>query len=246
MEGRIDIEGDAKKVVDTIEGGGVVILPGDIAYALTGSTAGALNKSFAAKGRAAHKKHGMLGNWDLHRELHVVNDRGRVILETLCLDFKIPVGIVAPFRRDHPVLRNLDDETLDGATYKGTIGMLVNNGPLYEASTRLAHSRSIPMLGSSANLSGMGAKARLQDIEQPIRDVADLEFDYGLTKFSLYKRASTMIDFSGEEPKVIRIGVCYDVISSILGRFFGITDLPVDPGIEALPSGHLNPEQTRY
>ena len=127
-----------------------------------------------------------------------------------------------------------------------SIGMLVNNGPLYEASTRLAHKRSIALLGSSANLSGTGPKFRLEDVQQPLRDAAAVEFDYGLAKFHLYQRSSTMIDFSGPTMRVIRIGSCYDVIATLLRQRFGITDLPIDPGLDALPSGHLDPEQTRY
>jgi tRNA A37 threonylcarbamoyladenosine synthetase subunit TsaC/SUA5/YrdC len=241
----MDIQGDAAKVVDTIARGELALVPGDLGYAFVGSSAESLKRSLVVKGRAAHKKHGMLGNWDLHREVQVVEDeRARVILETLCLDFGLPVGIVAPFNRDHPVLRNYDEETLASCTYDGTIGMLVNNGPLYEACTRLGHERSIGLLGSSANLSGTGPKFRLEDVQQPLRDAAAIEFDYGLAKFHHYQRSSTMIDI--RTMKIIRIGSCYDVIATILTKRFGFTDLPEDPGLEALPSGHLNPEQTRY
>lgn len=243
MTGRLDIDGDAAKVVDTVANGDLAIIPGDLGYAIVGSTPEALNKSFVAKGRAAHKKHGLLGCWELHRELHVVDRRAQEILETLALDFKLPVGIIAPFRRDHPILRAFDDEALESCTYKGTIGMLVNNGPLYDASVRLGLQRLVPLLGSSANLTGTGPKFRIEDIQKPIRDVAAVEFDYGLAKFHLYRRSATLINYSTME--VIRIGACYDVIATILSQRFGI-ELPADPGLEALPSGHLNPEQTKY
>lgn len=246
MTGRLDIEGDAARAVDTIEKGGLALIPGDLGYAIVGYTPEALHRGFVAKGRAAHKKHGLLGNWEMHREMHLVDDQARDVLETLCLDFALPVGIVARFDRDHPVLRGIDDETLATCTHNGTIGMLVNNGPLYDASTRHAHRQSIALLGSSANLSGTGPKFRLGDVQQPLRDAADIEFDYGLAKFHLYQRSSTMIDFSGPTLRVIRIGSCYDVIATILRDRFGIADLPVDPGLDVLPSGHLDPEQTKY
>jgi len=38
--------------------------------------------------------------------------------------------------------------------------------------------------------------------------------------------------------EVLRIGVCYDVIASALKRHFQV-DMPADPGLESLPSGHL-------
>ena len=67
----------------------------------------------------------------------------------------------------------------------------------------------------------------MQDIEQPIVDAVDLVVDYGLRKYHLYRRSSTMIDFSTME--VVRMGACYELISDIFANRFGI-DLPVDPG----------------
>ena len=60
--------------------------------------------------------------------------------------------------------------------------------------------------------------------------------DYGLRKYHHYRRSSTIIDFSTME--VVRVGTCYELISDIFERQFGIT-LPVDPGRDLLPSGHL-------
>lgn len=239
MSGRPDINGDAKIVVDTVAGGGLAIIPGDAGYAIVASTPKALHAGFTAKGRGAHKRHGMLGNWDLHQELHVLDERSRAIAATLVLDHDLPVGIVAPFRRDHPVLREIDEPTLATCVLDGTLAMLVNNGPFFDACARLGHERSVPLLGSSANLTGTGPKFRIEDIQSPIRAVADAEFDYGLAKYHLYRRSSTMIDFSTMQ--VIRIGCGYDVISTVVRQRFDI-DLPSDPGYESLPSGHLRPE----
>lgn len=47
-----------------------------------------------------------------------------------------------------------------------------------------------------------------------------------------------MINFGGSKPEIVRIGVCYDVIKDHLKRFWDI-DVPSDPGVSALPSGHL-------
>jgi hypothetical protein len=94
----------------------------------------------------------------------------------------------------------------------------------------------MPLLGSSANLTGTGAKFRVEDIQQPIIDAVDLVVDYGLRKYHHYRRSSTLIDFSKME--VVRIGACYELISDIFANQFGIT-LPADPGRDVLPSGHL-------
>ena len=47
-----------------------------------------------------------------------------------------------------------------------------------------------------------------------------------------------MIDFSKPTLEVTRIGVGYDVIRDHIQRFWGI-ELPSDPGLASLPSGHL-------
>ena len=52
-----------------------------------------------------------------------------------------------------------------------------------------------------------------------------------------------MIDFRTME--VVRIGSCYEVITEILQRQFGV-ELPPDPGLDALPSGHLREAQRNY
>ena len=67
--------------------------------------------------------------------------------------------------------------------------------------------------------------------------------DYGLQKYHRYRRSSTMIDFTNME--VVRIGACYELIGDVLGRHFGV-ELPPDPGLEALPSGHVREAQRRY
>jgi hypothetical protein len=69
-------------------------------------------------------------------------------------------------------------------------------------------------------------------------DLADLVIDYGLVKWWIHGRASTMLDFSGSTVDVVRIGACYETIKDALKRFWDI-ELPDDPGHAALPSGHL-------
>lgn len=68
--------------------------------------------------------------------------------------------------------------------------------------------------------------------------MADIVLDYGLVKFGRHGRSSTMIDISKPQIEVVRIGVGYEVIKDHLKRFWDI-DLPEDPGLASLPSGHL-------
>ena len=87
--------------------------------------------------------------------------------------------------------------------------------------------------------SGAGTKYVVEDVPKELIDIADIVIDYGLVLWGSHGRSSTMIDFSGPRPEIVRIGLGYDVIKDHLARFWGITDLPEDPGKESLPSGHL-------
>ena len=62
------------------------------------------------------------------------------------------------------------------------------------------------------------------------------ETDRIVRKYHTYQRSATILRFPTLE--VVRIGTCYELISDVLKRQFGI-ELPADPGRDVLPSGHL-------
>lgn len=240
---RLDIAGDARRVVQAVQSGGVAIIPMDVGYAGIGGCQDALMRLFRAKGRGAHKRNAMLGNLQLHDELHLLDARGRDMVRCLVEDHDLPVAAVAGFRQDHPLLRALGEEALAASTDGGTLAMLLNAGNFLRAVTEEATAAGQPLFGSSANLTGTGTRFRADDVQPEIRAVADVVVDYGLQKFHRYRRSSTMIDFRTME--VVRIGSCYEVIAEALQRHFGV-ELPPDPGLETLPSGHLREAQRRY
>jgi tRNA A37 threonylcarbamoyladenosine synthetase subunit TsaC/SUA5/YrdC len=233
---RPDIAGDARRALETVAGGGVAIVPGNMGYGCIAATPDALRKISAAKGRSAHKRHGIHGDWQLHRELHDLDEQSLDMVDTVTLDYDLPLGVVGPYRATHPLIRSADPETLRGATVDGTVNIVVNAGRLHGEITRLGREAGILIFGSSANATGTGVKSRLQDIEQQVLDVADCVIDYGLCQYYAYRRASTLINFA--ERRVIRAGTCYELISDIMIRHYG-WELPPDPGLEALPSGLL-------
>jgi tRNA A37 threonylcarbamoyladenosine synthetase subunit TsaC/SUA5/YrdC len=234
---RYDIPGDAQRIFQTVASGGAVIMPADIGYGAIASSTEALLRLFRAKKRAPHKRHAMAGNYELHREVHRLGRREQNIVDAVVLDAGLPLAVVAPYDPSHPVVAAIEPETLAASTVGDTLAMLVNGGALQDAVVRIAHRSGVPLLGSSANLTGTGTKFRVQDIERPIIAAVDLVVDYGLRKYHSYRRSSTMIDFSTME--VIRMGSCYELISDVFANQFGIT-LPADPGLAALPSGHLH------
>lgn len=237
------MKGDAARVIQAVREGGVAIIPMDVGYAGIGGCQDALMRFFRAKGRGAHKRNAMLGNLDLHDELHLLDARGKRMVRCLVEDYDLPVAVVAGFREQHPLLQALGQEALAASTDGGTLAMLLNAGGFLLELTRQATALGQPLFGSSANLTGTGTRFRAADIQPEIRAIADVVIDYGLVKFHPYRRSSTMIDFRTME--VVRIGSCYEVIADVLKRHFDV-DLPPDPGLDALPSGHLREAQRNY
>ena len=240
---RPDIAADARRAVDAVKAGGVVVFPTDVGYAGTGGCEAALTRFFRAKGRGAHKRNAMLGTPELRRDVHIPDARADEMIRCLVEDYDLPVSAIGPFRPDHPLLRKLGDTALSASTEGGTLAILMNVGPLEHAMATLAANEGQPLFGSSANLTGTGTKFRGADVQAEIKAAAELVIDYGLMKYYRYRRSSTMIDFRTME--VVRIGACYELISEVLERWFGV-DLPADPGLEALPSGHLREAQRAY
>ena len=74
---------------------------------------------------------------------------------------------------------------------------------------------TIPVLQTSANPSGGPDPRRLEDVAPAIREAVDLEIDGG----ELPGTASTVVDLSGEEPRIVREGaVPADRIAELLRR----------------------------
>ena len=73
----------------------------------------------------------------------------------------------------------------------------------------------IPVLQTSANPSGGDDPRRLDDVDPAIRAAVDLEIDGG----ELPGTASTVVDLSGDEPRIVREGaVPADRIAELLRR----------------------------
>ena len=234
---RLDIPGDARRTIDVIKKGGIALVPNDTGYAMCGASMDPLKKIYDTKRRGSHKRNAMAGDLETQRDLMTLGRREQAMVEALVVDHDLPIGVIGPFRADHPLLRKLDADAVKASTAVGTLGMLLNAGPFHKELTRLSREEVVPLFGSSANLTGTGTKFRVEDIQPELRSIADITIDYGLRRYHVYRRAGTLINFSTLE--VIRIGACYELIAGVLKRWFDV-DLPADPGVDALPSGHLN------
>ncbi len=222
----LNLKADAQRAMDVMQNAGIAILPNDVGYSLIGARRLALKKIFDTKKRAPSKLNAMLGNHDLHRELHIVSPRGKAIVQAITGDYDLPLGLIAPCRRGHPLLRSLDADTFERSTKGNTLLMLLNAGPFHREITRLSLERETLLFGSSANLSMSGTKFRVEDMEPEITAIADLIVDYGLMKYHLWKASSTLLNC--ETLEVVRYGSCFENIADILKRHFRI-ELPA-PG----------------
>ncbi|MCY4192159.1 MAG: Sua5/YciO/YrdC/YwlC family protein [Rhodospirillaceae bacterium] len=217
---RPDIRGDARRAFDVIKGGGIGILPMDVGYSAIGGSAAALKTIFDTKQRVPSKLNAMVADCALHRDIHIVDQRGAEIVACLTEDYDLPVGAIAPARMDHPLLTKLTSEAVNASQKDGTIVMLLNAGPFHAEITRLSREEVHPLFGSSANVSMTGAKFRVEDIEPQIKAIADVIIDHGLRKYHCYKASSTLLNVMTLE--VVRIGSCHEIICDVLKRHFQI------------------------
>ncbi|KAJ5813220.1 hypothetical protein N7447_010243 [Penicillium robsamsonii] len=218
---------DARAVFEVLKRGGIAIIPMSVGYGITAIDPDALDRIFRTKQREPHKRHAMVGSYLLHRDIHLLPPQEADIVRLLTVDLDLPLGVVAPYRLDHPAIQKLPPNILAQSVVENTLAMLVNGGALLDELSRLATLEKLYLMGSSANITGNGVKIAVEDIEPEILKVADIIIDYGRQKFHHPRASSTMIDF--RTMKVIRYGACYDVVQDALWRFYGIK-LPDDPG----------------
>lgn len=220
----LNLRADAQRALDVMTAGGIAILPNDVGYSLIAAQRPALRRIFDTKKRAPSKLNAMLGNDALHRELQIVSERGRAIVEAITQDYELPLGLIAPCRIDHPLLRQLDSDTFERSTKDNTLLMLLNAGAFHREITALSLERQTLLFGSSANLSMHGTKFRVEDMEPEITAIADLIVDYGLMKYHTWEASSTLLNC--ETLEVVRHGSCFENIADILQRHFHITLAP--------------------
>jgi hypothetical protein len=201
----------------------LAIIPCSIGYAIVGATPSAIGRAFEAKRRTPSKLNALTGCRALHLAVHEVDARGRDVVRAITEDLDLPLGTVARYRADHPLVRRIPPEVLAQSTRQGTVAMLVNAGPFLDALGWLSFVHELPIIGSSANVSHRGVKFRVEDIEAEVLAAADLVIDHGLMRWVSYNCSSTMLDVN--EMRVVRHGIGFDLIQDRLRRQFGI-DLP--------------------
>ncbi len=215
------LQRDVARVLNVVYGGGIAIIPLDVAYAIIGHRPQAIRGIFDAKQRSYEKPSGMFGNWQMSRDIHLLPDEKHDMVRTIIEEERLPFSVVAPFRQDHPIFAEVDPFVLDSSTKAGTLDMLLNAGIVHDEVARQSYERLAPIFGSSANTSLKGSKYRLGDIEERVREAASIEVDYGLSKYANDEgRSSTIIDF--RDFSVVRVGVCFDRLQAAFKTRFGV------------------------
>lgn len=214
---------DARRTMDALKSGGIVVFPNDVGYTIAGGSAASLKRIFEAKMRAPTKLNAMVGDLETHRELHVLDTRSREMVSAIVEDYDLPLGCIAPYRNDHPLIQALDPAAVTGSTRDGTLAMLLNAGHFHAAICKLSREENFPIFGSSCNFTNTGTKFRVEDIPAGLLALADVVVDYGLRKYHLYQRSATLINF--ETMEVVRVGSCYELIADVLRRHFKV-ELP--------------------
>lgn len=215
-----DIATDARRVFEAVRGGGIAIIHVDVGYAVLAHTADAVRRVYAAKRRSFDKPTGLLGNHALHEALHILGEREREMVRRITQDHDLPLAVIAPYRKDHPLLATLDPFVRKNAVKNDTLNILLNAGELRNAIADLAFAHETVCVGSSANVSLSGTKFRLEDVDPELRAIADVETDYGLcAHHNAQGLSSTMVDFTTF--RVQRAGACFERIAEVMQREFG-------------------------
>ncbi len=221
-----DIAGDAARAFEVLRQGGTAVVPNDIGYSILGGSKAALSRIFSTKQRAPQKLNAMVANLDTHRSLHRCSPRGAAIVAAISEDYGLPLGCIAPYHAEHPMMQRLDADVVEASTKTGTLVMLLNAGRFHAQLTRLSHEANFALFGSSANATLRGTKFCVEEIEPEILAISDIVIDHGLQRYHRYAASSTLLNV--ETLEVIRYGSCFEDIAYILCRHFGV-QLPPRP-----------------
>ena len=211
------LQQDVGAVLDCIAGGGVAVVPLDVAYAVNAATAGGIRRIFDAKQRSYEKPSGMFANYQMSRAIHQMEEWKHDLVQNIVERENIPFSVVAPFDKEHGFFASVEPFVLSSSSKAGTLDMLLNAGQFHNEIARQSWQRQMPVFGSSANTSLAGSKYTYAEIEPPVREAASIHFDYGRSLYANPEgRSSTIIDF--RDFSVIRIGVVFDRVQAAFAK----------------------------
>jgi tRNA A37 threonylcarbamoyladenosine synthetase subunit TsaC/SUA5/YrdC len=215
-------QADARLAFECMTNGGVSVLPLSVSYAIFAHTAEGVERIYKLKQRPMTKPNGVIGNWDIFREVFSVGQRELDLVRCLTIDNDLPLSVVAPFNPGHDWLKTVQYGALRLATKGNTMDLLMNAGPLHNSLAKMSLEAGKPLMGSSANVSSSGSKFKLEDVQSELKEGCDLVLGYGPSRYdNEYGMGSTIVELPSW--KVLRWGGCFEAQAKIVQREFGVS-----------------------
>ncbi|MEM1964615.1 MAG: L-threonylcarbamoyladenylate synthase [Candidatus Caldarchaeum sp.] len=180
-----------EQAAEIVERGGVIVYPTDTVYGIGCNPfdAKAVRRVMEIKSRENKPSPVLVSGLN---QLNMVADPLDMEVEAALRVWPGPVTIVM---RKKP---NLPDEVTAG---EPTVGVRM---PANAIALAIMQRTGLPLLGTSANLSGMQPAVTAQQVDEKIKTRVDMVLDGGKT---LYQKASTVVRLSEKGLVVIREGV---------------------------------------
>ncbi len=191
---------EASKIV---RNGGVIVYPTDTVYGIGCQPfdVNAVNKVMSIKGREKKPSPVLVCDIEQLYSVAVPTD------EEVSAAVKLWPGPVTIVMKKHP---NVPSEVTAG---EKTIGVRM---PANIVALQIMKSSGYPLLGTSANISGLPPATSVENLDAAIAKRVDVVVDGGRT---LYGRPSTVISIYGGKVKVLREGVL--TLDEIMARLQG-------------------------
>lgn len=192
------------KIIQTLKQGGLVVHPSDTVYGLLcdATNPDAVKKLFAFKERPAGKPVSIfVANLEMAKNYVEIDKKTEDRLSKI-----LPGPYTAVLKSKHKVVKELESE-------KGTLGIRI---PKYPSILELVKKFGKPVTATSANISSQPPHYSVDSFNKLVahgRDnLVDLKIDGGQLP---YNKPSTVVDFTTDDLKVLRIGDQNDLRSTI-------------------------------
>jgi len=206
----------AERVIDVIAGGGLALVPFDVAYAFLTGSLSPLERIYQLKLRPPKKACPVLVSWDQFVEIAQSNAQQ---LEQIAKVVKagLPIGIQAVPDWESDVAKSIPKDCLDLLVSNGKLALFMNMGGMSDDLLEIANERDIRLFGSSANISGMGNSFSLGDVPEEIVKAMDIVCEIGTCKYKNPDRLpASIVDL--ETGTLTRSGILHEDIGRLLGE----------------------------
>lgn len=190
------LDTDARRMYNTIAGGGLALARTNTGYGLVAMKSDAVRRIYELKGRSAEKPCVTVGTMQILDDVATgVDPATRGWLSRAVARW--PMAVIARMNRRSTLLAGFEPFVASQCTKVDTIATFFGVGELIARTATLAYAQGQLIVGSSANLAGTGNNYTLDAVPDSIRKAVDLELDYGTAPFvSDRKLASTILDLT--------------------------------------------------